>query len=174
MVHKKKLEMPNGLFRPITVNFTIWCHFAHHKTHSNWLNVNPPYGMPGAPAKFPGGFMPAGPMPIAASPYGAVPMLPHMTYGGRPPSQMIRPKQRRHPSVEHEDTMERKKQTTEGKAEHPKRMSSIGEDQVDLAQTYTGLDKKISEEFISIAMDPERKSKASSSHDSDIVTPKTS
>lgn len=53
-------------------------------------------------------------------------------------------------------------------------MSSIGEDQVDLAQTYTGLDKKISEEFISIAMDPERKSKASSSHGSEIGTAKTS
>lgn len=48
-----------------------------------------PYGMPGAPAKFPGGFMPAGPMPITAPPYGAVPVLPHMAYGGRPPSQMV-------------------------------------------------------------------------------------
>ena len=47
-------------------------------------------------------------------------------------------------------------------------MTSIGEDQVDLSQTYTGLDKRISEEFISIAMDPDRKSKASSNHGSDI------
>lgn len=69
--------------------------------------------------------------------------------------------------------MERKRQT-ERKSESPKRMSSIGEDQVDLAQTYTGLDKKISEEFISIAMDPERKSKASSSHGSEIGTAKIS
>ncbi|XP_034193183.1 uncharacterized protein LOC117610198 isoform X2 [Osmia lignaria lignaria] len=136
--------------------------------------IQAPYGIPGAPAKFPGGFMPAGPMPITAPPYGAVPVLPHMAYGGRPPSQMIRPKHRRHPSVEHEDTIERKRHNNDGKAEHPKRMSSIGEDQVDLAQTYTGLDKKISEEFISIAMDPERKSKASSSHDSDIGVSKTS
>lgn len=41
-------------------------------------------------------------------------------------------------------------------------------DQVDLAHTYTGLDKKMSEEFISIAMDPERKSKASSRTASEI------
>jgi hypothetical protein len=48
-------------------------------------------------------------------------------------------------------------------------MASIGEDQLqDLARTYTGLDKRISEEFISIAMDPERKSKASSHHESEI------
>ncbi|XP_033318023.1 uncharacterized protein LOC117215714 isoform X1 [Bombus bifarius] len=132
-----------------------------------------PYAMAGGPAKFPGGFVPAGPLPIAAPAYGAVPMLPHMPYAARPPSQIIRPKQKRHITVEHEDTMERKKQT-ERKTESPKRMSSIGEDQVDLAQTYTGLDKKISEEFISIAMDPERKSKASSSHGSEIGTAKTS
>ncbi|XP_071878463.1 uncharacterized protein isoform X1 [Bombus fervidus] len=132
-----------------------------------------PYAMPGAPAKFPGGFVPAGPLPIAAPAYGAVPMLPHMPYAARPPSQIIRPKQKRHITVEHEDTMERKKQT-ERKTESPKRMTSIGEDQVDLAQTYTGLDKKISEEFISIAMDPERKSKASSSHGSEIGTAKSS
>ncbi|XP_068977791.1 uncharacterized protein [Bombus flavifrons] len=132
-----------------------------------------PYAMAGAAAKFPGGFVPAGPLPIAAPAYGAVPMLPHMPYAARPPSQIIRPKQKRHITVEHEDTTERKKQT-ERKTESPKRMSSIGEDQVDLAQTYTGLDKKISEEFISIAMDPERKSKASSSHGSEIGTAKTS
>lgn len=85
----------------------------------------------------------------------------------------IRTKQKRHLNTEHEGTIERKKQV-EAKAESSKRMSSIGEDQVDLAQTYTGLDKKISEEFISIAMDPERKSKASSSHGSEIGTSKTS
>ncbi|XP_071878464.1 uncharacterized protein isoform X2 [Bombus fervidus] len=135
--------------------------------------IQSPYAMPGAPAKFPGGFVPAGPLPIAAPAYGAVPMLPHMPYAARPPSQIIRPKQKRHITVEHEDTMERKKQT-ERKTESPKRMTSIGEDQVDLAQTYTGLDKKISEEFISIAMDPERKSKASSSHGSEIGTAKSS
>ncbi|XP_017763419.1 PREDICTED: uncharacterized protein LOC108553138 isoform X2 [Eufriesea mexicana] len=134
--------------------------------------IQSPYAMPAASAKFPGGFMPAGPLPIAAPAYGAVPMLPHMPYAGRPPSQIIRPKQKRHINMEHEDTTERKKQT-ERKTESPKRMSSIGEDQVDLAQTYTGLDKKISEEFISIAMDPERKSKASSSHGSEIGTGKT-
>ncbi|CAK9796929.1 hypothetical protein ANTQUA_LOCUS959 [Anthophora quadrimaculata] len=133
--------------------------------------IQPPYAMPAAPAKFPGGFMPAGPLPIATPAYGAVPMLPHMPYAARPPSQVIRPKQKRHISVEQDDSMERKKQT-EGKSESSKRMSSIGEDQVDLAQTYTGLDKKISEEFISIAMDPERKSKASSSHGSEIGTTK--
>nr|XP_033197284.1 uncharacterized protein LOC117160562 isoform X2 [Bombus vancouverensis nearcticus] len=135
--------------------------------------IQSPYAMAGGPAKFPGGFVPAGPLPIAAPAYGAVPMLPHMPYAARPPSQIIRPKQKRHITVEHEDTMERKRQT-ERKTESPKRMSSIGEDQVDLAQTYTGLDKKISEEFISIAMDPERKSKASSSHGSEIGTAKTS
>ncbi|XP_043261517.1 uncharacterized protein LOC122402631 [Colletes gigas] len=134
--------------------------------------IQPPYGMPGAPAKFPGGFLPAGPMPMAAPTYGAVPMLPHMPYAGRPPSQMIRSKQKRHLAMEQEGTMERKRHV-EGKTDSAKRMSSIGEDQVDLAQTYTGLDKKISEEFISIAMDPERKSKASSNHGSDIGTSKT-
>ncbi|KOC65158.1 hypothetical protein WH47_02023 [Habropoda laboriosa] len=133
--------------------------------------IQSPYAMSAAPAKFPGGFMPAGPLPIATPAYGAVPMLPHMPYAARPPSQIIRPKQKRHLPVEQEETVERKKQT-EGKTESSKRMSSIGEDQVDLAQTYTGLDKKISEEFISIAMDPERKSKASSSHGSEIGTTK--
>lgn len=47
------------------------------------------------------------------------------------------------------------------------------EDQVDLAQTYTGLDKRISEEFISIAMDPDRKSKVSSCHGSELGATKT-
>lgn len=132
--------------------------------------IQSPYAISGAPAKFPGGFVPTGPLPIASPAYGAVPMLPHMPYAARAPSQIIRSKQKRHIT---EDTMERKRQT-ERKSESPKRMSSIGEDQVDLAQTYTGLDKKISEEFISIAMDPERKSKASSSHGSEIGTAKTS
>ncbi|XP_076169960.1 uncharacterized protein LOC143148010 [Ptiloglossa arizonensis] len=134
--------------------------------------IQAPYGMPGASAKFPGGFLPAGHLPMPAPAYGAVPMLSHMPYAGRPPSQMIRSKQKRHSAMEQEGTMEKKRQI-EGKTEPTKRMSSIGEDQVDLAQTYTGLDKKISEEFISIAMDPERKSKASSSHGSEIGTSKT-
>lgn len=71
-----------------------------------------------------------------------------------------------------QEELERKRQV-EAKSESPKRMSSIGEDQIDLAQTYTGLDKRISEEFISIAMDPDRKSKASSNHGSEIGTAKT-
>jgi hypothetical protein len=66
-----------------------------------------------------------------------------------------------------------RKQQFEAKNESLKRMSSINKDQVDLAQTYTGLDKRISEEFISIAMDPDRKSKASSHHGSEIGTAKT-
>ena len=44
--------------------------------------------MAGAPAKFPGGFVPAGPLPIAPA-YGAVPMLPHIPYAARPPSQIV-------------------------------------------------------------------------------------
>lgn len=48
-----------------------------------------PYAMAGGPAKFPGGFVPAGPLPIAAPAYGAVPMLPHMPYAARPPSQIV-------------------------------------------------------------------------------------
>ncbi|KAG7189442.1 hypothetical protein KM043_017143 [Ampulex compressa] len=131
--------------------------------------IQSPYGMPPAPGKFPGGFVPAGPLPIPPSAYGAVPLLPHISYVGRPPSQMMRSKHKRHHPVEQEE-----KRHVEAKADSPKRMSSIGEDQVDLAQTYTGLDKKISEEFISIAMDPDRKSKASSSHGSEIGTAKTS
>lgn len=69
-----------------------------------------------------------------------------------------------------EDTINRRQQQSDGKNES-KVMTSIGEDQVDLAQTYTGLDKKISEEFISIAMDPDRKSKASSHHGSEFGAP---
>ncbi|XP_076378775.1 uncharacterized protein LOC143259603 isoform X2 [Megalopta genalis] len=133
--------------------------------------IQPPYGVPASAAKFPGGFVPARPMPISAPAYGTIPMIaPHMPYIGRHPSQMIRLKQKRPTGMDHESTVDRKRQV-EGKVESPKRMSSIGE--IDLAQTYTGLDKKISEEFISIAMDPERKSKASSSHGSDIGTSKT-
>lgn len=56
-------------------------------------------------------------------------------------------------------------QTESGKTENPLPVTA---DQIDFAQTYTGLDKKISEEFISIAMDPDKKSKASSSNESDI------
>ncbi|XP_032677004.1 uncharacterized protein LOC116846804 isoform X5 [Odontomachus brunneus] len=131
--------------------------------------IQPPYGMPPAPpGKFPGGFVPAGPLPISAPGYGPVPVLPHMPYAGRPPSQMFRPKHKRQQVADQEEP-ERKRQV-EAKSESPKRMSSIGEDQIDLAQTYTGLDKRISEEFISIAMDPDRKSKASSNHGSEIGT----
>ncbi|XP_014470085.1 PREDICTED: uncharacterized protein LOC106742021 isoform X4 [Dinoponera quadriceps] len=136
--------------------------------------IQPPYGMPPAPpGKFPGGFVSAGPLPISAPAYGPVPVLPHMPYAGRPPSQMFRPKpNKRHQVADQVEELERKRQA-EAKSESPKRMSSIGEDQVDLAQTYTGLDKRISEEFISIAMDPDRKSKASSNHGSEIGTTKT-
>lgn len=83
----------------------------------------------------------------------------------------FRPKHKRQQVVDQEEP-ERKRQV-EAKSESAKRMSSIGEDQIDLAQTYTGLDKRISEEFISIAMDPDRKSKASSNHGSEIGTTKT-
>lgn len=72
-----------------------------------------------------------------------------------------------------QERSERKQQQLEAKNESLKRMSSIDKDQVDLAQTYTGLDKRISEEFISIAMDPDRKSKASSHYGSEIGTTKT-
>ena len=44
--------------------------------------------MAGASAKFPGGFVPAGPLPIAPA-YGAVPMLSHIPYAARPPSQIV-------------------------------------------------------------------------------------
>lgn len=83
----------------------------------------------------------------------------------------MRPKQKRQLFANQEE-LEIKRQI-EIKNESLKRMSSIGEDQVDLAQTYTGLDKRISEEFISIAMDPDRKSKASSHYGSEIGTAKT-
>lgn len=138
--------------------------------------IQPPYGMPPppAPGKFPlGAFVPAGSLSISTpTTYGALPMLSHMPpYVGRPPSQLFRSKHKRQPLADQEE-LETKRQV-EIKNESLKRMSSIGEDQVDLAQTYTGLDKRISEEFISIAMDPDRKSKASSHYGSEIGTAKT-
>ncbi|GAB1869271.1 hypothetical protein CAJAP_10350 [Camponotus japonicus] len=81
----------------------------------------------------------------------------------------MRPKQKHQPLADQEEL----KRQIEIKNDSLKRMSSVGEDQVDLAQTYTGLDKRISEEFISIAMDPDRKSKASSHYGSEIGTTKT-
>lgn len=92
----------------------------------------------------------------------------------------MRPRQKqRFIAIDHQqETMDRSRrrgiQSTS--SESLKRDSSSGgEDQVDLAQTYTGLDKKMSEEFISIAMDPDRKSKASSSLSSDLGScPKSS
>lgn len=33
--------------------------------------------------------MPTGPLPIASPAYGAVPMLPHMPYAARAPSQIV-------------------------------------------------------------------------------------
>ncbi|XP_012217339.1 uncharacterized protein ENGase isoform X2 [Linepithema humile] len=133
-----------------------------------------PYGMPPTPGKFPpGGFMPAGSLPITTSmPYNIVPVLPHMLpYSGRPSSQSFHPKHKRQQIMDQERS--ERKQHLETKNESLKRMSSIDKDQVDLAQTYTGLDKRISEEFISIAMDPDRKSKASSHYGSEIGTAKT-
>lgn len=81
---------------------------------------------------------------------------------------------RHHQMMEPNETMERKRYT-EGKVDSTsKKMTSIGEDQIDLSLTYTGLDKKISEEFISIAMDPDRKSKTSSNNGSEIGPKKVS
>ncbi|XP_043678637.1 uncharacterized protein LOC122634110 [Vespula pensylvanica] len=128
--------------------------------------IRSPYGVPAAPGKYPGGFIPATPIAIPPAPYGPVSVISHVPYAQRPSSQMIRLKHKRHGQPEQEGTVERKR-PSEGKSES-KRISSISEDQVDLAQTYTGLDKKISEEFISIAMDPDRKSKASSHHGSEV------
>ncbi|XP_011156218.1 uncharacterized protein LOC105193463 isoform X3 [Solenopsis invicta] len=127
--------------------------------------IQPPYGMPSTP----GGFVSARSLPISTPmPYGAMPVLSHMSpYVGRPQSQMFRSKHKRQPFADQEEA----KRHIEMKNESPK-MSSP-EDQVDLAQTYTGLDKRISEEFISIAMDPDRKSKLSSYHGSEIGTTKT-
>ncbi|EGI66544.1 PREDICTED: uncharacterized protein LOC105145017 [Acromyrmex echinatior] len=123
--------------------------------------IQPPYGM----SSTPGGFVSARSLP--PMPFGAMPMLSHMPpYPGRPQSQMFRSKHKRQPFTDQEET----KRHTEVKNESPK---MTNEDQVDLAQTYTGLDKRISEEFISIAMDPDRKSKVSSCHGSEIGTAKT-
>ncbi|KAM0727218.1 hypothetical protein ACS0PU_007379 [Formica fusca] len=137
--------------------------------------IQPPYGMPPpAPGKFPlRAFVPTGSLSISTpTTYGALPVLSHMPpYVGRPPSQMLRSKQKRQPLADQEE-LEIKRQI-EIKNESLKRMSSIGESQMDLAQTYTGLDKRISEEFISIAMDPDRKSKTSSHYGSEIGTAKT-
>ncbi|KAL0122539.1 hypothetical protein PUN28_007325 [Cardiocondyla obscurior] len=124
--------------------------------------IQPPYGIPPPP----GNYVPARSLPM---PYGAMPVLPPMTsYGGRPQSQMFRSKHKRQMYADQEEA----KRHFEPKNESPK-MSPTNEDQVDLAQTYTGLDKRISEEFISIAMDPDRKSKVSSHHGSEIGTTKT-
>ncbi|XP_066592608.1 uncharacterized protein [Prorops nasuta] len=128
-----------------------------------------PYGMPAPP---PPGFIPAGTLPMPTAHYGPMPMIPHMPYGPRSSSQMMRQKQKRHLSSDHGSSMEGRGK--ESKSEASRRMDSIGEDQIDLTQTYTGLDKRISEEFISIAMDPDRKSKASSNHGSDLGTVKNS
>lgn len=114
--------------------------------------IQHPYGMHPPPGKYPTGFVQAGTLPLAAPGYGAMPILPHMGYPSRPPSQMMRTRTKRY-SSEEEDGTERRRHS-ENKSESSKKMTSIGEDQVDLAQTYTGLDKRISEEFISIAMDP--------------------
>ena len=82
-------------------------------------------------------------------------------------------KKRRHSSDQSEGEARHQRRTSsnspETRTNGTKPMSPIGEDQIDLSRTYTGLDKRISEEFISIAMDPERKSKASSHHGSEIA-----
>lgn len=50
------------------------------------ISLQPPYGIPSAP-----GFVPARSLPISTPmPYGAVPILSHMSpYAGRPQSQMV-------------------------------------------------------------------------------------
>lgn len=50
-------------------------------------SLQPPYGMPSTP----GGFVSARSLPISTPmPYGAVPVLSHMSpYAGRPQSQMV-------------------------------------------------------------------------------------
>lgn len=45
--------------------------------------------MPPTPGKFSGGFVPAGPLPISTTAYGAVPIMSHIPYAGRVPSQMV-------------------------------------------------------------------------------------
>ncbi|KYM98367.1 PREDICTED: uncharacterized protein LOC108777626 [Cyphomyrmex costatus] len=118
--------------------------------------IQPPYGMPSTP----GGFVSVRSLSISTP----IPIFSHMPpYSGRPQSQMFRSKHKRQPFANQEET----KRHIEVKNESSK---MISEDQIDLAQTYTGLDKRISEEFISIAMDPDRKSKVSSCYDSEIGT----
>ncbi|XP_046410952.1 uncharacterized protein LOC124175097 isoform X3 [Neodiprion fabricii] len=87
--------------------------------------------------------------------------------------QMVRIKRKRYAMPEHESNSLPNHRT---KPVSPMSQQEVGKaeafmpstDQVDLSQTYTGLDKKMSEEFISIAMDPDKKSKASSSNTSEI------
>lgn len=90
--------------------------------------------------------------------------------------QMVRIKRKRYVMPEHESMSlpsHRSKPVSPVSQPEEKQARKIetllpSADRVDLAQTYTGLDKKMSEEFISIAMDPDRKSKASSSIGSEI------
>ncbi|KAF7995358.1 hypothetical protein HCN44_006465 [Aphidius gifuensis] len=120
--------------------------------------------------------------------YGPIPMIPQvMPPLGRVPSmQMYRPRQKKYAIDHHhhhqhqqqqqqhrgdDDSMERKKNNRETKTEPKRMMLPIGEDDNntrDFSLTYTGLDKKMSEEFISICMDPERKSRTSSNYGSEI------
>ncbi|XP_015127699.1 uncharacterized protein LOC107048802 [Diachasma alloeum] len=122
--------------------------------------IQAPYG--GPHGKYPAHYIPT---------YGPVPIVPHlMASPGRPPMQMYRSRRTRYPPLEHEESSMDQRRTRDAKNQSTKPMTSIDEDENvgDLARTYTGLDKKISEEFISICMDPERKSKASSHHGSEI------
>ncbi|XP_015609952.1 uncharacterized protein LOC107274903 [Cephus cinctus] len=136
--------------------------------------MQPPYATMTPPPRnypAPGMISPPGSIPIGTPGYKlAVP--PHLGHPNQPSSQMMRMKPRRHPGEHHPEQIHDRKRHLQSKNE--KKCQTIGEDQVDLAHTYTGLDKRISEEFISIAMDPERKSKASSSLGSDIGTRKSS
>ncbi|XP_011498489.1 PREDICTED: probable basic-leucine zipper transcription factor R [Ceratosolen solmsi marchali] len=156
--------------------------------------VQAPYGMHPPPGKFPGGFLTT---PGGAPAYGTVPILPaHLAYPARPPSQIIRGKQQQQQQQQQQqkklqlsseqsdnggEQRQRRFSSNSQQQQHHnsaddrhsnvsnKPMASIGEDHLkDLAHTYTGLDKRISEEFISIAMDPERKSKALSNHGSEV------
>ncbi|XP_011301383.1 uncharacterized protein [Fopius arisanus] len=122
--------------------------------------IQAPYGAPHG--KYPAHYIPT---------YGPVPIIPHMMASpGRPPMQLYRSRRTRYPPIEHEELAIDRRHPREMKNQSPKQMTSIDEDENvgDLSCTYTGLDKKISEEFISICMDPERKSKASSHHGSEI------
>ncbi|XP_058810759.1 uncharacterized protein LOC131675697 [Phymastichus coffea] len=127
-----------------------------------------PYGMHPAPGKYAGGF-------LTSVPPGAVP-VPMIYPPVRPPSQIIRSKQqkkRRHSADQSDSERHRRSSSNSSPEDRQSRtsnkqqpMASIGE--ADVARTYTGLDKRMSEEFIAIAMDPERKSKASSHHGSEV------